>query len=291
MRLLPPPMAVLTYDCSQMTVEPYIAATRWWSPQMTPQLSAWLAMKKKRSAEKRLPSWSNGGRTTTLHHCIRRKSKTKELIVDFRNHRGTHFPIIVDRTLVEISYLLPFPGTTCPQRPCVDPQHGVMLKKANQCLYPLHKQWLVNYRGAIESILLGGVTDTTQQYDSMTITPHGGINRMVEKIPGCALPSIQEIFRSRCRRKARSIIHALGTRRNSRQALSPYCTVLVTYHLSLGFVIKCCCCYLRFVYDIINILLRCTLLHFCTNLILTTCYEHCYLLLYLLSTIFNNCYS
>jgi len=100
-------------------------------------------------------------------------------------------------------------------RSSVDPQHGVMLKKAHQRLYPLRclrkcgisTQWLVTfYRGTIESILSGGVTvwcgNTTAQ-DRKAIQ---GVVRTAEKTIRCSLPSIDENFRTRCRQKASSII-------------------------------------------------------------------------------------
>jgi len=84
---------------------------------------------------------------------------------------------------------------------------GAMLKKAHQRLYPL---WCIRclmnfYRGTMESVLAGGVTvwyGNATAHDSKAIQ---SVIRMVEKIFGCALPSI-EIFWSRCRRKASSII-------------------------------------------------------------------------------------
>jgi len=58
--------------------------------------------------------------------------------------------------------------------------------------------WLMNFsRGTIENFLLGGVTG----YGNTTAQERKAIQRVVkaaEKIIGCALPSIEEIFRSRC---------------------------------------------------------------------------------------------
>jgi len=97
---------------------------------------------------------------------------------------------------------------------------GAMLKKAHQRLYPLRclrkcgisTQWLANfYRGPIESVLLGGVTvwngNTTAQDRKATQRAIQSV-RMVEKIIGCALPSIEEIFQTRCRRNGQ--LHQTG---------------------------------------------------------------------------------
>lgn len=58
----------------------------------------------------------------------------------------------------------------------------------------------------------------------------------------------------------------LGNHLHSMQALSVDCTALVTHHVSLYFIIACCCYYLCYVS--IRILLCCIgtlLLHVCTN--------------------------
>jgi len=88
--------------------------------------------------------------------------KIKELIMDFRNNRGPHSPIILDGALVEICFR--FLGLQIRDDLAWTHNTGAMLKK---CLYPLRclrkcsisTQWLMNfYRDTIECVLFGSVT-------------------------------------------------------------------------------------------------------------------------------------
>jgi len=138
-----------------------------------------------------------------------------ELISDFRNNWRTNSPISLDGTPVEIIYCFHFLGLQISDNLAWTHNKGVMLKKAHQHLYPLRclrkcgisTRWLMNfYHGTIKSILSGGVT---VWYGNTTAQDTKAIQRVIrtaEKIIWCALPSIEEIFRSRCLRKACSII-------------------------------------------------------------------------------------
>lgn len=130
-------------------------------------------------------------------------ARPRSFIMDFRNHRWPNSTI----TGANCKLLL-FPGTTDLRRPSVNPQHeGAVHKKAYQRLYPLQclgkcgisTGWCLNfYHGIIESVLSGGVT---VWYGNTTAQDRKGlqrVTRMVGKIIGCALPSIEEIFQFRC---------------------------------------------------------------------------------------------
>jgi len=136
-------------------------------------------------------------------------SKTKELFV-VRNHQGTHSSTL-DRTLVEIVSCFPF---TDLGRRSVDPQHGRHAQEGTPVPLPPTVPQEVQHKHTMACELLlwhhsvrsGGVT---VWYGNTTAQDRKAIQRfvrMAEKIIGCALPSIEELFQTRCRQKASSII-------------------------------------------------------------------------------------
>lgn len=67
--------------------------------------------------------------------------RTKELIVDFRNHQGTYTPISLSETPVEIVSCFSFLGLQISDDLAWTQNTEVMFKKAHQYLYPLWYHW------------------------------------------------------------------------------------------------------------------------------------------------------
>uniref|UniRef100_A0A669DS43 Alkylated DNA repair protein AlkB homologue 8 N-terminal domain-containing protein n=1 Tax=Oreochromis niloticus TaxID=8128 RepID=A0A669DS43_ORENI len=149
------------------------------------------------------------------NHLTLNVAKTKELIVDFRRCRGVHTPITINGAAVERVSSFRFLGVHLAEDLTWSVHINKTVKKAQQRLFFLRrlKRFGMSprilrtfYRCAIESILTGCITTW---YGNSTAYNRKALQRVVrcsERIIGGELPSLQDIYRKRCLRKAGRII-------------------------------------------------------------------------------------
>ena len=142
-------------------------------------------------------------------------AKTKELIVDYRRLQGEHAPIHIGGTAVERVKSFRFLGINISEDLSWTHHIGVVTRTAKQRLFFLRRlrkfgmdcTVLTNfYRCTIESILTGGITTW---FGNSTAQDRKTLQRVVksaQRITRTALPSIQDLYSQRCRRKAKRII-------------------------------------------------------------------------------------
>ena len=141
--------------------------------------------------------------------------KTKEMVVDFRRAQRDHSPLDIDGSSVVIVKSIKFLGVHLAENLTWPLNTSSISKKAQQRLYflrRLRKAHLPSpilttfYRGTIESILSSCIT---VWFGNCTVSDRKTLQRIVrtaEKIIGVSLPSITDIYTSRCIRKATSIV-------------------------------------------------------------------------------------
>uniref|UniRef100_A0A3Q1K6E6 Reverse transcriptase domain-containing protein n=1 Tax=Anabas testudineus TaxID=64144 RepID=A0A3Q1K6E6_ANATE len=141
--------------------------------------------------------------------------KTKEMVVDFRRAKSDHSPLNIDGASVEIVKSTKFLGVHLEENLTWSLNTRSISKKAQQRLYFLRKLRKAHlpppilttfYRGTIESILSSCIT---AWFGNCTISDRKALQRIVrtaEKIIGVSLPSITDIYTTRCIRKATCIV-------------------------------------------------------------------------------------
>ncbi|XP_076827475.1 uncharacterized protein LOC143474082 [Brachyhypopomus gauderio] len=141
--------------------------------------------------------------------------KTKEMVVDIRRMRCDHSPLNIDDSTVEIVKSNKFLGVHLADDLTWSCNTSSITKKAQQRLYflrRLRKAHLPSpilttfYRGTIESTLSSCIT---VWFGNCTVADRKSLQRIVrtaEKIIGVSLPSITDIYTTRCTRKALSIV-------------------------------------------------------------------------------------
>ncbi|KAI4880794.1 hypothetical protein NFI96_001798 [Prochilodus magdalenae] len=136
--------------------------------------------------------------------------KTKEMVVDFRRTRRDHSPIHIDGSTVEIVKSNKFLGVHLAEDLTWSLNTSTITKKAHQRLYFLRRLptpiLTTFYRGTIESILSSCIT---AWFGNCTASDRKSLQRIVraaEKIIGVSLPTITDIYTTRCIRKANSIV-------------------------------------------------------------------------------------
>uniref|UniRef100_A0A3B4GQJ3 Reverse transcriptase domain-containing protein n=1 Tax=Pundamilia nyererei TaxID=303518 RepID=A0A3B4GQJ3_9CICH len=140
--------------------------------------------------------------------------KTVEIIVDFRKHTAPLPPIILTDTPITSVDSFRFLGTTITQDLKWEPTITSVIKKAQQRMYFLRQLKKFNlptrtmmqfYTAIIESILTSSIT---VWYAGATIRDKQRLQRVVrsaEKVIGCKLPSLQDLYTSRTLRRAARI--------------------------------------------------------------------------------------
>ncbi|KAI5611468.1 gastrula zinc finger protein XlCGF28.1-like [Silurus asotus] len=140
--------------------------------------------------------------------------KTKEMVVDFRRAQSDQSPLIIDGSSVEIVKSTKFLGVHLADNLTWSLNTSSITKKAQQRLYFLRRLRKAHlpppilsmfYRGTIESIL----SSLTAWFGNCTVSYRKTLQRIVrtaEKIIGVSLPSIMDIYTTRCIRKAHSIV-------------------------------------------------------------------------------------
>ncbi|KAI3351059.1 hypothetical protein L3Q82_005626 [Scortum barcoo] len=141
--------------------------------------------------------------------------KTKELIVDFRRNADPHTPIHIKGMTVERVNSFKFLGVHISEDLTWTTGCSKLVKKAHQRLFflrtlrknHLSSDILVNfYRCTIESILTSCIT---VWYGSCSAADRKALQRVVkaaQRIAGAPLPSIEDIYRKRCLKRAGKII-------------------------------------------------------------------------------------
>ncbi|KAI5102764.1 gastrula zinc finger protein XlCGF28.1-like, partial [Silurus meridionalis] len=145
--------------------------------------------------------------------------KTKEIVVDFRRTKSDHYPLIIDEYSMEIikrPISTKFLGVHLADNLTWSLNTSSITKKAQQRLYFLRRLRKTHlpppilsmfYRGTIESILSSCIT---AWFGNCTVSDHKSLQRIVrtaEIIIGVSLPSITDIYTTRCIRKAHSIVY------------------------------------------------------------------------------------
>ncbi|TWW80193.1 putative RNA-directed DNA polymerase from transposon BS [Takifugu flavidus] len=137
--------------------------------------------------------------------------KTVEMIVDFRKVTAPLPPLALMDSPVTITDSFRFLGTTITRDLKWEPTISSLIKKAQQRMFFLRKLRKLNlpprmlaqfYTAIIESILTSSIT---VWYAGATVRDRLRLQRVVraaEKVIGCRLPSIQDLYISRTRRCA-----------------------------------------------------------------------------------------
>ncbi|KAI4874534.1 hypothetical protein NFI96_008032 [Prochilodus magdalenae] len=162
-----------------------------------------------REEVQRLTDWC---RTNNLSLNV---DKTKEMVVDFRRGRHDHSPLHTEGSTVEIVKSTKFLGVHLAEDLTWSLSTSTITKKAQQHLYFLRRLRKANvpptilitfYRGTIESILSSCIT---AWFGNCTLSDRKSLQRVVstaEKIIGVSLPTITDIYTTRCIPKATSIM-------------------------------------------------------------------------------------
>ncbi|KAK3553870.1 hypothetical protein QTP70_012703 [Hemibagrus guttatus] len=142
--------------------------------------------------------------------------KTKEMVVDFRRAQSDHSPLNIDRSNLELVKSTKFLGVHLAEDLTWSRNTSSITKKTQQHLYFLRRLWKAHlpppilttfYRGTIESILSSCIT---AWFGTCTVSDRKTLQRIVrtaEKIIAVSLPSITDIYSTRCIRKANSIVN------------------------------------------------------------------------------------
>ncbi|KAK3572948.1 hypothetical protein QTP86_010651 [Hemibagrus guttatus] len=141
--------------------------------------------------------------------------KTKEIVVNFRRAQSDHSLLFIDGSPVEIVKSTKFLGVYLVENFTWSLNTSSISKKAQQRLYFVRRLGKAHlpppiltmfYRGTIESILSSCIT---AWFGNCTVSDRKILQRIVrtaEKIIRVSLPSITDIYSTRCIRKANSIV-------------------------------------------------------------------------------------
>uniref|UniRef100_A0A3B3I122 Reverse transcriptase domain-containing protein n=1 Tax=Oryzias latipes TaxID=8090 RepID=A0A3B3I122_ORYLA len=153
----------------------------------------------------RLGSWCS------INNLELNTQKTVEMIVDFRKVTAPSPPLTLSDSPITIVDSVRFLGTTITQDLKWEPSICSLLKKAQQRMYFLRQlkkarlpaQMMVQfYTAIIESILTSSITVWYTSATTRDINRLQRIVRSAEKVIGCSLPSVQELYVSRTRGRA-----------------------------------------------------------------------------------------
>ncbi|KAK3523503.1 hypothetical protein QTP70_001169 [Hemibagrus guttatus] len=162
-----------------------------------------------REEVQRLTSWCKDNKLSL------NVEKMKEMVVDFRRAQSDHSPLNIDGSNVKIVKSTKFLGVHLVEDLTWSLNTSSITRKAQQCLYflrRLRKAHLpptiltIFYRGTIESILSSCIT---AWFGNCTVSDRKTLQRIVrtaEKIIGVSLPSIMDLYSTRCICKANSIV-------------------------------------------------------------------------------------
>ena len=158
----------------------------------------------------RLVNWCDNNNLTL------NPSKTKELIIDFRQNKPPMNPVLINNEHTEVVNKFKFLGTIISNDLKWQDNVTATVKKANKRLYFLRllNTFNVNlnilnrfYSSIIESILTFSII---VHYSSLTTQQRNSLASVVskaQKIIGSELPALSSIYRSRLQNRAQRIIH------------------------------------------------------------------------------------
>ncbi|KAK1802553.1 hypothetical protein P4O66_004209 [Electrophorus voltai] len=141
--------------------------------------------------------------------------KTKEMVVDFRRARRDHSPLAINGSSVEIVKNIKFLGVHIAENLTWTLNTSSITRRAQQRLYFLQKLREAHlpspilttfYRGTVESILSSCIITWFGNCTAFGRKTLQTIVRIAEKIIGVSLPSIMNIYITRCIRKATNIV-------------------------------------------------------------------------------------
>lgn len=162
-----------------------------------------------REEVQRLAAWCSD------NNLILNTTKTKEIIIDFRKNSAAPKPLFINGDCVERVSDFRFLGTQITEDLSWTTNTTTAVKKAQQRLYflrilrknNLEEKLLVSfYRCSIESVLAYCITTW---YASCSAADRRALQRVIntaQKITGCPLPSLKDIFSSRCLGRAANIL-------------------------------------------------------------------------------------
>ncbi len=143
-------------------------------------------------------------------------SKTKELIVDFRERQQRPYtPLMISGTPVERVSSFKYLGVNISEDLTWTAHIQSQVKKARQRLYHLQqlRKFRVSpailktfYSGAIESVLTEYISVSYENLSSQDCKALQRVVRLAERISGSALPSLKDIYLKRCISRAAKII-------------------------------------------------------------------------------------
>lgn len=143
-------------------------------------------------------------------------AKTKELVVDFRKRKRVELtPLMIQGNAVERVSSFKFLGINITNNLTWDLHTTGIVGRAQQRLFHLRRLRKFGmgpnvlcafYRGTIESVLTGAITSW---YGNCTTNSRRAIQRVVktaQKICGCELAPIADLYQERCKKKAQKIV-------------------------------------------------------------------------------------
>ena len=142
-------------------------------------------------------------------------SKTKEMIVDFRQKRPPLAPLTIDGTDVEQVTSFRFLGAVINNTLTWDNQCRAILGKARQRLYfvrklksfRVKKKILISfYRSIVESILTSSITVWYDRATILDLYKLQSVVRHAERLIGTRLPTLNELYLKRMSMKSSKIM-------------------------------------------------------------------------------------
>uniref|UniRef100_A0A8C7XT65 Alkylated DNA repair protein AlkB homologue 8 N-terminal domain-containing protein n=1 Tax=Oryzias sinensis TaxID=183150 RepID=A0A8C7XT65_9TELE len=157
----------------------------------------------------KLTTWSSENNLTV------NTNKTREIIVDFRKHGADPTPLLINGEHVERVQTFKFLGITISDDLSWTANTTAIIKKSQQCLHFLRvlrknkfntNLLLTFYQSSIQSLLTYCIT---VWFGSCTAADKKRLQRVIEtvqKIIGCPLPTLTDIYSTRCLSRAQNII-------------------------------------------------------------------------------------
>ncbi|KAI4903266.1 hypothetical protein NFI96_001570, partial [Prochilodus magdalenae] len=140
------------------------------------------------------------------NHLLLKTEKTIEMVVDFRRNPSPIPPLQINNTAVSMVESLKFLGITISRDLKWEKNTISIIKKAQQRMFFLRQLKKFNlpqtlmiqfYTAIVESILTASITIWFGSSTSQERTKLQRIIRTAERITGCNLPSLQQIYTSR----------------------------------------------------------------------------------------------
>lgn len=142
-------------------------------------------------------------------------AKTKEIILDFRKNKADHAPLYINGVCVERVQNFRFLGTIISADLSWTANTTATVKKAQQRLHFLRilrknnldmKLLMSFYRSTIESLLTYCITVWHSSCTEADRKWCQSVVKAAQRIIGCPLPSLSEIYNSRCLSRAKKIL-------------------------------------------------------------------------------------